>query len=97
VLQDILWTARVHPRRKLNTLSAFDKGNLYEAVKQVLSAMTVQGGRDTERDLFGRPGGYATILSKNTVDTPCPNCGMPIRKEAFMGGAVYTCATCQPL
>lgn len=97
VLQDILWTARIHPRRKLSTLSPTDKVNLYEAVKQVLSAMTVQGGRDTERDFFGRPGGYQTILSKNTVATPCPNCGTPIRKEAFMGGAVYICATCQPL
>ncbi len=97
VLQDILWTARVHPRRKLSTLSPSDKANLYTATKDVLSAMTSQGGRDTERDFFGHPGGYQTILSKNTVDTPCPNCGTPIRKEAFMGGAVYTCATCQPL
>ena len=58
---------------------------MYEAVKHVLAEMTAQGGRDTERDLFGRPGGYKTVLSKNTVDTPCPACGTIIRKRALSG------------
>lgn len=97
VLQDILWTARIHPKRKLTTLSADDHERLFDAVKSVLSEMTAQGGRDTERDLFGRPGGYRTVLSKNTVGKPCPVCGTPIRKEAYLGGAIYYCANCQPL
>jgi len=38
-----------------------------------------------------------TILSKNTVNNPCPNCGGKIGKEAYLGGAVYFCSSCQKL
>ena len=95
VLQDILWTARIHPKRKMASLSDAEKDKIYDAVKSVLKAMTDQGGRDTERDLFGRLGGYKTVLSKNTVDKPCPRCGTLIKKEAYMGGSIYYCGGCQ--
>lgn len=95
VLQDILWTACIHPRRKMNDLNPGEIHALYEAVKRVLAEMTDKGGRDTERDLFDCPGGYRTILSKNTLGTPCPVCGTVIRKEPYLGGVIYFCAVCQ--
>jgi formamidopyrimidine-DNA glycosylase len=97
VLQDILWTARIHPKRKMGELSDPAIDAMYEAVKHVLAEMTMQGGRDTEKDLFGHPGGYETILSRHTVDTPCPVCGTIIRKESYLGGSIYYCAGCQKL
>ncbi len=97
VLQDILWTARIHPKRKLTTLSEADWRRLYDALKAVPAEMIERGGRDTERDLFGRPGGYRTVLSKRTVGRPCPRCGTTIKKEAYLGGAIYYCPQCQPL
>lgn len=95
VLQDILWMARIHPRRKMADLSAGEIAEMFRAVKDVLREMTAKGGRDTETDLFGNPGGYRTILSKYTVDKPCPVCGAIIRKEAYMGGSIYFCPKCQ--
>ena len=95
VLQDILWTARIHPRRKMVDIGPGEMKEMFAAVKSVLRQMTDQGGRDTERDLFDRPGGYRTILSKNTAGQPCPNCGAPIVKEAYMGGSMYYCGRCQ--
>jgi len=97
VLQDILWKAHIHPKRKMGELRGEELDAMYSAVKQVLAAMTMKGGRDTERDLFGHPGGYKTILSKNTVDTACPACGTIIRKEPYLGGAIYFCSSCQSL
>lgn len=97
VLQDILWKARVHPRRKMQALVEQEVRGMFHAVKSTLQAMVDQGGRDTERDLFGREGGYITILSKNTVGKPCPACGTIIAKEPFMGGAIYYCSQCQKL
>jgi formamidopyrimidine-DNA glycosylase len=97
VLQDILWTARIHPKTKMAELSADRVQRMYDAVKSVLAQMVLQGGRDTERDLFGQPGGYRTVLSKNTVGQPCPACGGIIQKEAYLGGAIYYCPGCQPL
>lgn len=95
VLQDILWTAKIHPKRKMGDLSSQEIQSMYEAVKSVLQAMTDQGGRDTERDLFDHPGGYKTILSKNTVGQPCPACSTIIKKEPYLGGSIYVCEGCQ--
>lgn len=95
VLQDILWTARIHPKRKMAGLTDDEVSRMYNAVKSVLLAMTEKGGRDTERDLFGNPGGYQTILSKLTVNTCCPQCDSLIKKEAYLGGSIYYCPGCQ--
>lgn len=97
VLQDILFNAGLHPKRKKNTLGDTQKEGLFLSLKKTLRAMTDLGGRDTEKDLFGNNGGYKTLLSKNTVDKPCPVCGGSISKEAYLGGAVYYCANCQRL
>lgn len=95
VLQDILWQAKVHPKRKMASLTDSELSGMFHAVKSTLFEMTLNGGRDTERDLFGCPGGYKTILSKNTLGKPCPLCGGVIHKEAYLGGSVYVCPQCQ--
>ena len=95
VLQDILWNARISPRRKVNTLSAQRTHDLYTSLTTTLAEMTRLGGRDTEKDLFGKPGGYLTIMSAKNAGAPCPDCGSPIRKEAYLGGSVYCCRDCQ--
>jgi len=97
ILQDILFNAKMHPKKKVNTLAETDKEVLFNSVKTTISAMATKGGRDTELDLFGRPGGYKTILCKNTVNKPCPVCGTIIQKEAYMGGSIYYCEKCQVL
>lgn len=97
VLQDILFKARVHPKKKINTFSDKEKTTLFKSTKAVLLEMFRRGGRDTENDLFGNPGGYKTKLSKKTAGKPCPNCGSIIAKENYMGGSVYFCAQCQKL
>ena len=97
VLQDILFNAMMHPKKKVNTLARTEKEALFDSVKNTMSAMAAKGGRDTELDLFGHPGGYKTILCKNTVNKPCPICGTAIKKEAYMGGTVYYCEKCQSL
>jgi len=97
VLQDILYTAGIHPKRQLGTLSDAEKEALYDSVKSTLKEMTAQGGRDTTKDLFGRPGGYSTRLSQSTLDKPCPVCGGTIIKQAYMGGSIYFCSGCQKM
>ena len=97
VLQDILFNARLHPKRKLETLTDDDKSRLFNAVKTTLKAMQAGGGRDTEKDLFNQSGGYQTILSaiswKRSVR--CTVCAGDLVKASYMGGAIYFCPTCQ--
>jgi formamidopyrimidine-DNA glycosylase len=95
VLQDILWKAKSSPRRKVSTLSAADRQALFASLKQTLAEMTRRGGRDTEKDLFGAPGGYPVVMSSQNNGKPCPVCGTPIVKEAYLGGSVYYCRACQ--
>jgi formamidopyrimidine-DNA glycosylase len=94
-VQDILWVAQLHPRRKLKTLTDAEIGELFFSIKDTLKAMTAAGGRSTEKDLLGQPGGYQVVLCAETKGTPCPRCGTAIVKEAFLGGSIYTCPECQ--
>lgn len=96
VLQDILYNAKIHPKRKVATLSLDEKDQLFQSIKSTLLEMTLSGGRDTEKDLFGFAGGYQTRVSKKTVGQPCEICGSKIVKKAYMGGSVYYCQGCQP-
>lgn len=96
VLQDILLTAGLHPKRKLASLSGQERARLLDCIVSVLEDMAARGGRDTEKDLYGTPGGYRTRLSRHALATGCPVCGGPVTKEAYLGGAVYYCPRCQP-
>lgn len=95
VLQDILFNAGLHPKRRINSLSEADVKVLFESIKGTLLDMRIKGGRDTEKDLFGCAGAYRTKLSKFTNGKACGVCGSVIQKKAYMGGSVYYCETCQ--
>ena len=94
-LHDILFNARMNPMSKVSSLSKADTERLYESLRETLGKMTRLGGRDTEKDIFGNPGGYKTILSSKTLPFPCPSCGGAISRRAFLGGNVYYCPDCQ--
>ncbi|PKO06705.1 MAG: endonuclease VIII [Chloroflexi bacterium HGW-Chloroflexi-3] len=95
VLQDILFNTGFHPRKKVDSLNDNDKNNLFVALINTLSKMMELGGRDSEKDIYGNPGGYTSILSKNTLSRPCSRCGSQIMKEAYLGGSIYFCSGCQ--
>lgn len=95
-LQDILWYAGMNPRRKLNTLSEEELRILFSNLKRTLGEMIRLGGRSTEKDLFGKPGGYQVVMFSKNKGKPCPFCGDEILKESYLGGSVYYCQVCQP-
>lgn len=96
-LQDILWQARLHPRRRAVSLSVAEQQALYVAIRTTLQKMVDGGGRDSDYDLYDKPGGYRRILHSKVVGQPCPACSTPIEKAAYLGGAVYFCPQCQAL
>lgn len=95
VLQDILWDAKIDPRFNMQNATEEDLQALYASTRKILRQMCEQGGRDTERDLFGNKGGYICQLSKNALHEPCMRCGFEIQRAAYMGGTVYFCERCQ--
>lgn len=96
VLQDILYNAQIHPKQKWETIDNEARVRLYKCIQTTLAAMSDAGGRDTETDLFGNPGGYKSHCSKFTAGSPCLRCGQTIEKKAYMGGSIYYCPGCQP-
>lgn len=95
VLQDILFNARIHPKRKVFTLTNNEIERLYQSIKTTLQEMVENGGRDTEKNIFGFAGGYVTKMSKYTLDKSCQVCGSKIVKSSYMGGSIYYCERCQ--
>jgi formamidopyrimidine-DNA glycosylase len=94
-VQDILWRAGIHPKRKMAALDTEELSRLLDAILSVAGDAVAAGGRNVERDLYNNPGGYAPALGKATLGEPCPRCLTPIEKFAFEGGACYVCPNCQ--
>ena len=92
---DILFTAKQHPKSKLSKLTDSEIADLFMATKTVLKKMSVEGGRDIEKDLFGNNGAYRCLLSSKTFKEPCPVCQGKISRQAFLGGNIYFCPNCQ--
>jgi formamidopyrimidine-DNA glycosylase len=95
VAQDIMFTAKLHPKRPIADLGARERKALFNAIRSVVSKVTAAGGRNDEVDLFGRPGGYPRILHSGAAGKPCPACGAGIEKMQYLGGACYYCPSCQ--
>jgi formamidopyrimidine-DNA glycosylase len=94
-LHDILFRAGVRPMRKVADLKAAECRKLHAATVKVMKEAVAAGGRDTERDLLGRPGGYRCALDSRAAGKPCPACGTAIEKVSYLGGACYFCPACQ--
>jgi formamidopyrimidine-DNA glycosylase len=94
-LQDILFRARIHPKRRAIDIVEEERRALHKAIRETLKQAVDLGGRDTERDLYNRRGGYRRILDSKSVGQPCPECGTPVEKIQYLGGACYLCPSCQ--
>jgi formamidopyrimidine-DNA glycosylase len=94
-LQDILFRAKIHPSRKIPTLSIDEHPKLYAAIQDTMAEAIKLGAREDERDLYDHPGGYKRLMGNLTVGQPCPNCGTTIQKISYLGGVCYVCPTCQ--
>jgi formamidopyrimidine-DNA glycosylase len=95
IAQDIMFAARLHPKRPIADLGARERKALFNAIRSVVAKATAAGGRNDEVDLFGKPGGYRRVLHSGAAGKPCPACGTKIRKIQYLGGACYFCPTCQ--
>ena len=95
IAQDIMFRARLHPKRALTDLDGHQRRRLYNAIAATVKAATAKGGRDDELDLFGKPGGYRRVMGSDAAGRPCPECGTKVVKQSFLGGSIYFCPTCQ--
>ena len=95
ILQDILFTAKINPKRKVMGISQNERRALFNSINNIIAEAIECGGRYDEFDLFGVRGKYVRLMDRKTVDTPCNQCGTDIKKISYLGGACYICPTCQ--
>jgi formamidopyrimidine-DNA glycosylase len=93
--QDILYRARLHPKRKASELNAEEKRSLHAAIRLVFKERIRLNGKDQFRDLHGKQGGYMPAMGPNMKQRTCPECGTSIEKLSLGGGHVYLCPNCQ--
>jgi formamidopyrimidine-DNA glycosylase len=94
-VQDILFRAKLHPGRKLQTLTDLEKSSLYRGVMETLTEAAELGGLAYERDLYNQPGGFKDFLVGYKEGQPCPSCYTTIQKIKTGSTASYVCPHCQ--
>jgi formamidopyrimidine-DNA glycosylase len=97
-VDEILYDARLHPRRKANTLSEGEWEALYTAIRSNLAAGVEHRGTTVRlyRDVLDRPGehqNYLRVFEKH--GQPCPGCEGEVVREKVGGRPTHYCPACQ--
>jgi len=98
-VHDILFLAKLHPQRKLDTLSEEETDGLWQAIRDGLLPSLRKGGAWYEKGLTGKPGGFRRedIIIGYREGKPCPQCRTKIVKIRTGSNATFICPKCQPL
>ena len=99
---EILWEARLHPQRSVESLSARERARLHEAIQHILSTAIERRGTSLSDyvDADGEPGTNQEFLQVyGRAGLPCPRekCGRPIERLVVAQRGTWICPTCQPL
>src|SRR5215208_1336051 len=97
-VDEILFSARVHPARKANTLTRDEIQNIHAATREILlRAIELRGTTfDSYHDAFGESGKFQHQLKVFArAGAPCPECGTEIMKSRVAGRGTHTCPACQ--
>ena len=97
---EALWRARLHWARPAETLRKAEVERLLAAIREVLGEALRAGGTSFDAlyvNVNGESGYFGRSLAVyGRAGQPCPRCGDPIRRDAFMNRSAYTCPRCQP-
>ena len=88
VADEILWQARIHPRRRLEHLDAHDRVRLFRTMRRVLGVAVkdfdyLETRRRWLSPVRGRPGAR------------CPRCRSELSRVVVAGRTTYFCPSCQ--
>jgi formamidopyrimidine-DNA glycosylase len=98
-VQDTLFKARLHPLRKIQTITQPEIAALHQSMREALYQSIKLGGLRYERDLYGRHGRYGPeqFIVAYKESKPCPACGTVIVKTRTGSTSSYLCPKCQQL
>ncbi|MET7903651.1 DNA-formamidopyrimidine glycosylase family protein [Streptomyces sp. NPDC005336] len=85
---EILWRARIHPRRPTSALTADERRRLHTAMREVLRTSV------RAEEIPARPSWLTG--HRDDPDPHCPRCGHPLRRTRIAGRTSVWCPHCQP-
>lgn len=89
---EALHLAKLHPARKLGSLSAAELGVLADALARTLQEAIENGGEEGYFDLGGQNGRFHPKI--HGVES-CPSCGATLTRGSFGGRGCFFCGACQ--
>ncbi len=95
-----LWGAKIHPLRKVATITDAEFNKLYHELRDVMNLAIAKGG-STDKNYVnaeGKRGSYmdfARVFRREGL--PCPRCGTIIVKFKAAGRGTHICPNCQKL
>jgi formamidopyrimidine-DNA glycosylase len=96
---EALWAARIHYAQPTRALSAPRAKTLLAEVRLVLGRALAEGGTSFDAqyvNVNGASGYFSHSLNAyGQHGKPCPRCGRPIVREAFMNRGSHFCPFCQ--
>ena len=95
-----LWRARLHGARPTETLTRPAVRRVLTAAGEVMTEALGQGGTSFDAlyvNVNGASGYFdRSLAAYGQAGRPCPRCGTPIRRDAFMNRSSFSCPRCQP-
>jgi formamidopyrimidine-DNA glycosylase len=89
IADEVLWQARLHPKRAVQDLSEDDRRRLFDVLRSVLlEAVERPAVIPEERSWLNHVRGLP--------DARCPRCGTPLVRSTVAGRTTYHCPSCQP-
>jgi formamidopyrimidine-DNA glycosylase len=88
LVDEVLWQARFHPRRPVQTLEATERDRLYDEMRRVLRRWVAGYGQLPRRGTW-----FASVRGR---DERCPRCGSVLERSTTAGRTTYHCPHCQP-
>ena len=98
-VQDMLFNAKIHPKRKIPTLTNTEIDALHKSIKSVLNESIELGGLTYEKNFYGNKGGYGAKQFKIAYKPgkPCPTCKTTILKIKTGSTSSFICPNCQSI
>jgi formamidopyrimidine-DNA glycosylase len=85
---EILWRARIHPRRRAASLEPRERGRLHRAIRDVITVANRHGRIPAK--------GRWLKSQRGSRQPTCPRCGGRVERETIAGRTAYWCPRCQP-
>lgn len=86
---EVLWQARLHPRRPVASLSEEERRSLHATIRKVLREAV------SRYDVIPRKRSWLSG-QRGAPDPRCPRCGTPLARGVTAGRTTYHCPRCQP-